>query len=164
MEKCFKGSQERKSDIIAEDLLRSKIDIGLNDLEGLGNTIGCGLEYREKRRDEGENLGRSWGRSLHQYGSPQVQRFFQEIDQSFLQEMSNRNSLKRMEAQRTEPGSTEFWIKGRIIGWYRTDSCFRELINDESSVRIACFIKCSSPELSHSGGNSERIWSEKGPI
>jgi hypothetical protein len=64
----------------------------------------------------------------------------------------------------TEPGSTELWISGRMREWYLTDSFFSDPIREDSKVRMACFIKCSSPEFSHSGGSSEIIWSEKGAI
>lgn len=75
-----------------------------------------------------------------------------------------RDGLEGEGGMLTEPGSTEFWMRGRIREWYLTDSCLREWIRDESSVRMACFIRCSSPELSHSGGSKDKIWSEKGAI
>ena len=64
----------------------------------------------------------------------------------------------------TDSGSIEFWISGRRSLWYLIESLLSAFISDESRVKIACFMRCSSPDCSQSGGRSDIISSEKGSI
>lgn len=51
----------------------------------------------------------------------------------------------------------ELSISGRMREWYLLDWSFIEVINAANMVRIACFIRYSSPAWLHKGGSKEMI-------
>jgi hypothetical protein len=56
-EEFLQGNQERGAVFVFEYLLWCQEDIGLDDLESLGCTVGSRLKDREYRGKKGQNVG-----------------------------------------------------------------------------------------------------------
>jgi hypothetical protein len=46
---------------------------------------------------------------------------------------------------------------GRNETWKDRESAFMALVRRDSMVKMACFMRCSSPDCSHNGGSREMM-------